>query len=59
VRSSLLELVIVFQAAAAYSNLNLPKAKYSISRLSMVQKENVISRINPNNFVARENTTST
>jgi hypothetical protein len=27
--------------------------------LSMVQKENVISRINPNNFVARENTTST
>jgi hypothetical protein len=59
VRSRLLESVIVFHAAEAYCNLNLPKAKYSISRLSMMQKENVISQINRNNFVACENTKST
>jgi hypothetical protein len=30
------------------SNLDLTKAKYSISRLSVVEKENVRVRINPN-----------
>jgi hypothetical protein len=41
-RSSLLESVIVtaFQATEAYSSLDLTKAKYSIRRLSMVEKEN-------------------
>jgi hypothetical protein len=53
-RSSLLESVIItgFQATEAYSNLDLTKAKYSFSRLSMVVKENVIVRINLNNFIA-------
>jgi hypothetical protein len=53
-RSSLLESVIVteFQATKAYSSLYLTKAKYSISRLFMVEKENVIVRNNPNNFIA-------
>jgi hypothetical protein len=42
-RSSLLESVIVtkFQATEAYSSMDLTKAKYSISRLSMVEIENV------------------
>jgi hypothetical protein len=42
-RSSLLESVIVteFQATEAYSSLDLTKAKYSISRLYMVEKKNV------------------
>jgi hypothetical protein len=53
-RSSLLESVIVteFQATEAYSSLDLTKAKYSISRLSMVEKENVSVRINPNSLIA-------
>jgi hypothetical protein len=43
--SSLLEPVIVtqFQATKTYLSLDLTKAKYSISRLSRVEKENVIS----------------
>jgi hypothetical protein len=55
-RSSLLGSVIVteFQATEAYSSLDLTKAKYSISRLSMIEKENVIVRISPNNFIAHE-----
>jgi hypothetical protein len=55
-RSRLLESVIVieFQAAEAYSSLDLTKAKYSISRLSMAEKENIIARISPSNFSARE-----
>jgi hypothetical protein len=53
-RSSLLELVIVteLQAAETYSSLDLTKAKYSISRVPMVEKENVFIRINPSNFIA-------
>jgi hypothetical protein len=59
--SSLLESVIVteFQATEAYSSLDLTKAKYRISRLSMVQKENVIVQISPNNFSACEKIKST
>jgi hypothetical protein len=55
-RSSLLESAIVteFQATEAYSSLDLTKAKYSTSRLSMIEKENVIARINSNNFIAYE-----
>jgi hypothetical protein len=55
-RSSLLESVIVteFQGTEAYSNLDLTKAKYSISRLSMIGKENVSVRINPNIFIVCE-----
>jgi hypothetical protein len=43
-RRSLLESVIVteFQATEAYSSLDLTKAENSISRLSEVEKENVI-----------------
>jgi hypothetical protein len=53
--SSLLDSVIVteFQATEAYSNLDLTKAKY-ISRLSVVEIENVSVRINPNRFIACE-----
>jgi hypothetical protein len=56
-RSSLLELVIVteLQAAETYPSLDLAKARYSnISRLPMVEKENVIIRINPSSFIACE-----
>jgi hypothetical protein len=55
-RSSLLVLVIVteFQTAEAYSNLDLSRAKYSISRLSMAEKKNVILGINCRNFIAYE-----
>jgi hypothetical protein len=55
-RPSLLKSVAVteFQATEAYSNLDLTKAKNSISRLSKVEKENVSVRINPNSFIARE-----
>jgi hypothetical protein len=54
-RSSLLESVLVteFQTTEAYSNFALTKAKYSINKLSMVEK--LIVRINPNNFKACEN----
>jgi hypothetical protein len=59
--SSLLESVIVteFQATEAYSSFDLTKAKYRISRLYIVEKENVSLRINPNNFIAREKIKST
>jgi hypothetical protein len=42
--SSLLESVIImyFQATEAYLSLDLTKVKYNISRLSEVEKENVI-----------------
>jgi hypothetical protein len=55
-RSSLLKSVIVkeFQAIEAYSSIDLIKAKYSISRLSKAEKENVIVRISPSNFNACE-----
>jgi hypothetical protein len=43
-----------FQAAEAYSRLDLTKAKYNISRLSNVEKENVILQTNPSNFSAFE-----
>jgi hypothetical protein len=61
VRSSLLESAIVteFQAAEAYSSFDLTKAKYGISRMAMVENENVIVRSNPNNFNAREKRKST
>jgi hypothetical protein len=60
-RSSILESVIVteFQATEAYSSLDLTKAKYSISRLSIVEQESVSVRINPNNFIACEKRKST
>jgi hypothetical protein len=35
-------------------SLDVTKAKYSISRLSVVEKQNVVIRINPSNFVAHE-----
>jgi hypothetical protein len=59
--SSLLESVIIteFQATEAYSSLDLTKAKYIISRLSMVENENVIVRISPSNFCACEKRKST
>jgi hypothetical protein len=43
-RSSLLASVIIteFQATEAYSNLDLTKANYGISTLSVVEEENVI-----------------
>jgi hypothetical protein len=60
-RSSLLESVILreFQATGAHSSLDLTKAKYSISRLSTVEKENESVRINPSNFIAGEKGKST
>jgi hypothetical protein len=59
--SSLLESVIVkeLQATEAYSSLDLTKAKYSISRLSMVEKENISVPINPDSFNACEKRKST
>jgi hypothetical protein len=61
IRSSLLESVFVieFQATEAYSNLGLTKTVYSIKRLSKVEKENVIVRMNPSNFIVCENKKST
>jgi hypothetical protein len=52
--SSLLESVIIteFQETEACSSLDLTKAKYSIDRLSEVQKENVILPISHSNFSA-------
>jgi hypothetical protein len=46
-RSSLLESVIIteFQATEAYSSFVLTETKYSISRLSKVEKENVIVQL--------------
>jgi hypothetical protein len=46
--------VTEFQATEAYSNLDLTKAKYSISRLSTGEKEIMIVQINLNNFIACE-----
>jgi hypothetical protein len=50
--SNLFESVIVteFQVTEAYSSLDVTKAKYSISRLSKMEKENVILRISSSNF---------
>jgi hypothetical protein len=56
-RSILLESVII--ATEAYSSLDLTKAKYSISRLSMVEKENVNLRIIPSHFSVCEKRKST
>jgi hypothetical protein len=60
-RSSLLDSVVVteFQATEAYYSLYLTKAKYSISKLSKVEKENVIARIIPSNFIVCEKRKST
>jgi hypothetical protein len=60
-RSSLLASVIVtkFRAIEAYSSLDLTEAKYSISRLSVVEKENVIVQISPSNFSECEKIKST
>jgi hypothetical protein len=54
--SSLLESVIVteFQAVEAYSSVDLTKAKYIISRLPVMEKEDVIIQINSSNFIACE-----
>jgi hypothetical protein len=53
-RSSSWESVIVteFQATESYSSSDLTKAKYGISRLSKVGKENAIVQISPSNFKA-------
>jgi hypothetical protein len=48
------KIVTEFQATEAHSSLDLVKAKYSISRLSKVEKQNGIVRISPSNFNARE-----
>jgi hypothetical protein len=55
-RSSLLEsvLVIEFQTTEAYCSFDLTIALYSIRRLSRVEKENVIVRINANNYIVHE-----
>jgi hypothetical protein len=60
-RSSSSESVIVTerQATEAYSSLDLTKAKYSVSRLLKVEKENVIVQISPRNFSACEKRKST
>jgi hypothetical protein len=52
--SSSLELTVVteVQTTEAHSSLDLTKATYSINRLSMVEKGNVIVQINPSNFPA-------
>jgi hypothetical protein len=52
--SSLLESVSVteFQATKEHSSLDSTEAKYSFSRLSKIEKENVSVGINPNNFTA-------
>jgi hypothetical protein len=54
--SSLLESAITaeFQATEADSSLDLTEAKRSISKLSVVEKENARVRIDPNNFTACE-----
>jgi hypothetical protein len=52
----LLESVIVteFQATEAYFSWDPAKAKYSISKLSEVEKRNGVVRISQSNFSARE-----
>jgi hypothetical protein len=54
--ASLFESVIVTEAqtAEAHSSFDLTKAKYSVSGLSVVGKENVYMLINPNSFIAYE-----
>jgi hypothetical protein len=61
VHSSLLETVIIteFQATEAYSSLDLTNAKYSISKLSEVEKGKVVVQISPSNFSACEKRKST
>jgi hypothetical protein len=56
VRSNLLEsvTVTVLLATESYWSLDLAKAKYSISRRSEVEKENVIVRISHSSFSACE-----
>jgi hypothetical protein len=51
--SGLLESVIVteFQTTEALSSSDLTKANYIISRLSMVERENAILRINSRTFL--------
>jgi hypothetical protein len=51
-----LETIIIreFHATEAYSSLDLTKAKYRISRLSIMEKKTVIIRINPINSTASE-----
>jgi hypothetical protein len=58
-RSRLLESIVVteFQATEAYSSSDSTKAKYSISRLSEVEKEDVSVPISRNNFIACEKKT--
>jgi hypothetical protein len=60
-RSSLLGSVNVteFPAAEPYSNLDVTKVKYSVSRLSMVEKEDASVQINANNFIVCEERKST
>jgi hypothetical protein len=48
------EIAKEFQATEACSSLNLTKAKYGISRLSLVEKEIMGVRISPDNFTAGE-----
>jgi hypothetical protein len=60
-RSSLLESVIVieFHATETYQSLDQTKEKYNISKLCVVEKENIIVRINPRKFAASEKRKST
>jgi hypothetical protein len=55
-RSRFLGLVIVsdFHTIEACSSLDLTGAKYSIKRLSVIEKENLNVQIKPNNFIAHE-----
>jgi hypothetical protein len=55
-RSGLLESIIItgFQTTHEYLSSDLTKAKYSVSRMSKVEKENIIVRISPGNFSACE-----
>jgi hypothetical protein len=59
-RSSLLASVIVteLRATEASFSLGVTKAKYGISRLSVVEKGNVTERINPSHFFAYEENNS-
>jgi hypothetical protein len=55
-RSSSLESVIItkFQATKAYLGLDLTEAKYSISILPKMEKENLIVLISPSNLSSSE-----
>jgi hypothetical protein len=54
--SNLLEYVIVteFQVTDIFSSSDLTKAKYRIGRVPMMEKEEVILRINTTNFISGE-----